>query len=78
MAFANTGRMRPSVLFIGGFERKRSFFHENSVKSMCAISSRTISGADDCQMIVNALASARVPFEKTNDGPAPAQVCSEF
>src|SRR5215471_12716594 len=44
MAFANTGRIRPSVVFIGGLDRSKSFFHAELAKSTCAISSRTTSG----------------------------------
>jgi hypothetical protein len=40
----NTGKMRPSELFMGGLERSKSLFHPEPVKSTCATSSRTISG----------------------------------
>ncbi len=44
MAFASTGRIRPSVLFMGGFDRSKSFLHADPAKSTWAISSRTVSG----------------------------------
>lgn len=44
MALANTGRMRPSALFKIGFERSKSFFHDDPAKSTRTISSSTMSG----------------------------------
>jgi hypothetical protein len=33
MALANTGKMRPSLLFMGGFERSKSFLQDKLAKS---------------------------------------------
>jgi hypothetical protein len=44
IALASTGKIRPSVVFMGGLERSKCFFHAEPAKSTCAISSSTMSG----------------------------------
>src|SRR6266511_6247585 len=44
IAFAKSGSIRPSTVFIGGLARSRSFFQANPAKSTCVISSSTVWG----------------------------------
>jgi hypothetical protein len=52
IAFANTGRIRPSAVFNAGFERNKSFFHAEPAKSICPMSSRNRIRAHGGEMVV--------------------------
>src|SRR5215831_1833312 len=78
MALASTGRMRPSLLFIGGFPRNRSLLHAELAKSTRAISPMTASGPDNRQVVIDPLAFGHVPFEKSDEGSPTAQVRGKF